>query len=72
MENIPLMISTKDLSYIEDIFNWNFVVAKTINCFKNNVQDEEIKNFFDDLYKSHKDICQKLIDILSGKESYEQ
>lgn len=30
MEKIPNMISTKDLSYISDMFNWHLVAAKKI------------------------------------------
>lgn len=72
MENVPVMISTKDLSYIEDIFNWNFTTAKVVNCFSQKVQDEQIKNFFNALYEGHKNICQTLINILNTEDTYEQ
>ncbi len=70
MENVPKMISTKDLAYIEDIFNWNLTTAKVVNCYSKKVQDEEIKNFFEALYEGHKNICQDLISILNGEENY--
>ena len=49
MENVPVMISTKDLSYIEDIFNYNFTVCKLIHSFYEKVSDEKIKEFFDSI-----------------------
>lgn len=30
MEKVPDMISTKDLSYIEDMFNWHFIICKKL------------------------------------------
>lgn len=65
MENVPVMISTKDLSYIEDIFNYNFTVCKLIHSFYEKVNDEEIKEFFKALYEGHKNICSNLINMLS-------
>ncbi len=28
MEQLPTMISTKDLAYLSDIFGWNFTASK--------------------------------------------
>ena len=28
MKSVPSIISTKDLSYIEDMLNWNFILIK--------------------------------------------
>ena len=72
MENLENIISTKDLSYIEDMFNWNFTAAKKLNCFALKVQDEEIKNLFTELYEGHKEICKTLINILNKEDSNEQ
>ncbi len=65
MEQVPEMISTKDLSYICDIFNWNFIAAKNANCFSKKVNNEEIKDFLKNTYEMHKSICEKLINVLS-------
>ena len=43
-ENAPAMISTKDLDYLSDIYNWNFNASKVACHFKENVTDEEIKD----------------------------
>lgn len=72
MEEVPIMISTKDLAYIEDIFNWNFNAAKTANDFSEKVEDEEIKEFIEDTYEMHKNICQTLINTLSLEEEKDE
>lgn len=66
MQEPPKMISTKDLSYIEDMFNWNFTACKKAHCYKEKVQDEEIKQFLENISSMHKTICQNLINILGG------
>lgn len=43
-ENVPSIITGKDLDYLSDMFNWNYGVYKnTINAM-DNVIDVEIKN----------------------------
>lgn len=37
MQNVPNIISTKDLSYICDMFNWNFTTAKKALNYSNNL-----------------------------------
>ncbi len=64
MNQPPAMISTKDLSYISDMFEWNFVAAKTIHHFETELMDQEIKTLFKKIYKMHCGICNKLVKIL--------
>ena len=33
MKSVPNIISTKDLSYLEDMLNWNFILIKKINNY---------------------------------------
>ena len=66
MNEVPVMISTKDLSYLEDMFDWNFIIAKLANKFSKEVFNEEIRNFMDETYLIHKSICNELIDILNN------
>lgn len=61
MEQVPNIISTKDLSYIEDMFNWHFTLCKKANSYSEQVADETLSTFFEDVYKSHKKICEKLL-----------
>ena len=42
MKSVPNIISTKDLSYIEDMLNWNFILIKKINNYLNYVKEENV------------------------------
>lgn len=64
MNNVPVIISTKDLSYICDMFNWNFTAAKKALKFSNEVTDPEIKSEFKKVYEMHKSIDESLLNIL--------
>lgn len=66
MENVPNIISTKDLSYICDMFQWNFITAKKVLDYSKNVVDKEIKKEFENLFDMHKEIACQIINILSG------
>lgn len=61
-----VLITTKDLSYICDMFNWNFTTAKKAHFYSNEVSDEEIKNKFLEIFNMHKEICNSLLNILNG------
>lgn len=43
MKSVPNIISTKDLSYLEDMLNWNFILVKKINNYINEVNDNAVK-----------------------------
>ena len=64
MDKVPVMISTKDLSYISDMFNWNFTLAKKAYHYVNEVNDEEIKETIKKVAKFHTDVCNKLLNFL--------
>ena len=44
MEKVPAIISTKDLSYLSDMFEWNFVAYKKVLHYSNEVSNEEVKS----------------------------
>lgn len=69
MQNVPNIISTKDLSYICDMFNWNFTTAKKALNYSNNVTDNEIKKELLNIFDMHKQICNSLLNILNGGEN---
>ena len=64
MKKIPNIISTKDLSYLEDMFNWNFTIAKKAYQYSLEVTDKKIAKHLDEVYKIHKEICQKITKII--------
>lgn len=65
MNSVPQMISTKDLLYICDMFEWMITAAKKANHFSNEVQDAEIKEVLAQIVEVHAKHCQTLVDILS-------
>ena len=65
MKSVPNIISTKDLSYIEDMLNWNFILIKKINNYLNNIKDEDVVKSFD---KAYKELLKNYNDILSTLE----
>lgn len=68
MEFVPDMISTKDLDYIADMFEWNFVLAKKLHHFANEAKDPEVKELFNNFKSVHKENCEILLSILSESE----
>ena len=65
MNSVPNIISTKDLTYIEDMLNWNFVLIKKINNYIVLTKDEDVKKL---LIKSNKQLEKNYNDILSVLE----
>ena len=72
MNIVPNIISTKDLSYICDMFHWNFTASKKAMHYINEVTDEEISNELRNIYEMHKDISSRLVNILNSGGNYEQ
>ncbi len=64
MKEIPKIISTKDLSYIEDMLNWNMVYSKKCHMYKTMVKDKEIKRFISGVAKMHTNHYNTLLEIL--------
>lgn len=64
MNTVPAMVSTKDLSYLEDMMNWNFTLSKKANHFSNEVQDVVLKEAFTNLADTLKSHYQILLDAL--------
>jgi len=43
---VPNIISGKDLDYLSDMFNWNYIAYKKSKDFSERVMDGEIKEMF--------------------------
>ncbi len=67
MNEPPKMISTKDLDYISDMFEWNFTASKVAHSFEEKIQDNEIKELVKRVSKMHAGICRKLVTMLGGQ-----
>lgn len=63
---VPNIISTKDISYLSDMFQWNFNISKNCNNVSQYIQLEEVKSIFLESKNIHKEICQAILDILGG------
>lgn len=63
-EEVPTMISCKDLDYLSDIYDWNFNASKLANHFSNEVTDEEIKELLEKVASVHEEHAQAVLNIL--------
>lgn len=64
MNEVPNIISTKDLDYIKDMLKWNFVLVKKANFFMEVITDEDSKKLIEKVIKVHKSQYEKIMDIL--------
>lgn len=64
MNEVPNIISTKDLDYIKDMLKWNFVLVKKSNFFMEVITDEDAKKLIEKVIKVHKSQYEKIMDIL--------
>lgn len=64
MNEVPNIISTKDLDYIKDMLKWNFVLVKKANFFMEVIADEDAKKLIEKVIKVHKSQYEKIMDIL--------
>lgn len=66
MDTVPQIISTKDLSYISDMFELNYTAYKQINYYLNNITEEGIIEILEDAKQMHYNHLVYLISILNG------
>lgn len=45
-EEVPAILSGKDLDYLSDMFQWNYGALKSANSAIENVEDEEMLEVF--------------------------
>lgn len=64
MKKAPNMISTKDLSYLADIFGWNFTAAKKAYSFAEEAEDKQVREEFNKTAQMHESICKKILGLL--------
>lgn len=64
MNEIPNMITPKDLLYIEDMMNWNLIMNKKIKEYLGCVDSEEVVELLNKCKKMHKKHFKELLTIL--------
>lgn len=60
-------LSTKDIAYIKDIFNWNIVTQNKYTLYLDLVQDKNIKDELKELITMHHEFCVTLVKILERR-----
>ena len=64
MEEVPNIISNKDLLLIRDVLIKENLFCKKINLFNDIAIDNDIKNYLDKVYKRHKDNIINILKLL--------
>lgn len=72
MNTVPNIISTKDLAYLEDMFNWNFTASKKAHHFVSEVKDEDIRKIMEEAAIMHANHAKKILAILEGGQNEQQ
>ena len=64
-EQVPDIISNKDLDYLVDMFNWNYSALKKMNIAVNQVKNEEIKETLTKGYNLFKNNLNLILSLLN-------
>ena len=64
MDNVPKMISAKDLDFIKDMLQWNLIACKKASHYEEEIQDEEIKEMINSTSNMHVDHYKYILDFL--------
>ena len=62
---VPNIITGKDLDYLSDMFNWNYEALKKMNVAVNQAKDEEIKFILEKGYNLFKNNLNITLSILN-------
>lgn len=65
MNTVPAMVSTKDLSYLEDMLNWSLNLSKKTKSFSEEVTDKNLKEVFTNISDSCLEHYQMFLDALN-------
>ena len=68
---VPNIITGKDLDYLSDMFNWNYEAIKKMNVATSQVQDEQIKTILEKGYNLFKNNLNVILSILNEGGSNE-
>lgn len=63
-EQVPDIISNKDLDYLEDMFNWNYLGYKKIVNYIDMVNNLEIEEIMEKAGNAFNENMQEILDIL--------
>ncbi len=64
-QEVPKIISCKDLDYLSDMFSWNSGAYKKAVNFSSNVQDMEVKDMLDKASNTFYNTLTTILNILN-------
>lgn len=57
-------LSTKDLSYLSDMFNWNLNCYNAFTHFEKESNDEQAKTLIKNIAEMHKNSCNFILNLI--------
>ena len=63
---VPNIITGKDLDYLSDMFNWNYNAFKCTHEAINKVEDDELRGIMVESNNVFKDSINQILDIMLG------
>lgn len=69
---VPNLITGKDLDYLSDMFNWNYEALKKMNVATSQVQDEQIRSITEKGYNLFNNNLNVILSILNEGGNNEQ
>ena len=65
-QEVPNILSCKDLDYLSDMFNWNYGAYKTAYNASSSVTDQEIKQILEKASQEFYNTMTIILNILQG------
>ena len=63
-EQVPKILSTKDLDYLSDMFEWNYGALKKTNMFISNTNNNDVKMILEEGYNLFKNNLMSILEVL--------
>lgn len=66
-DEVPVIITGKDLDYLTDMFSWNYGAVKSANEATVSVTDKELKDLLSEVKQVHLNNLNIITDLLDEK-----
>ena len=57
-------LSSKDLSFLSDMFNWNLNCYNAFNLFESEMDNNDAKVLLDEIKEMHKSSCEDILNLM--------
>ena len=64
-EEVPNILTGKDMDYLSDMFEWNVSSLKFANQFVNDIENQDIRDVLQEAYQTHQE---NLYDVIRAIE----